>query len=291
MLFSGVMTALVTPFKSGVIDESSLRSLIDFQIKEGVDVLVPCGTTGEAPTLEQDEHERVIKITVEQAAGRVPVLAGAGSNSTSHAIKLARQAKNAGADGHLQITPYYNKPTQDGLYEHFKAIAAMVDLPMVLYNVPGRTAVNMLAETVSRLSLIDNIVGLKEASGDLNQIKKIILDAPKDFAVYSGDDALNVDIYVAGGKGAISVASNVAPSKVCAVWDRFSKGDIDEARRLHEDLKALNKAMFLETSPIPVKTALAMMGKIKEEFRLPLTPMSEVHKQELHAVLKQYKFI
>ena len=291
MKFHGVMTAIITPFRDGLIDETALRALIDWQIRSGVDALVPCGTTGEAATLAYEEQERVVRITIEQAAGRVPVFAGAGSNSTANAIKLAKQAKTAGADGHLQVTPYYNKPTQEGLYQHFKAISAMVDLPMILYNVPGRTAVNMLPETVVRLSSIDVIFGIKEASGNMEQIKKIIADTPSEFCLYSGDDALNLEIYRVGGKGCVSVTSNVAPSKVADVWDRFAAGNVDEAKRLHEELTALNKAMFLETNPIPAKTALAMMDRCQEEFRLPMTPMSEGHKEELLTVLKQYKLL
>jgi 4-hydroxy-tetrahydrodipicolinate synthase len=291
MIFKGVMTAIVTPFRDGVVDEVSLRALIDWQIKSGVDGLVPCGTTGEAATITYEEHERIIRITVEQVAGRVPVLAGAGSNSTVNAIRLAKQAKIAGADGQLQVTPYYNKPTQEGLYQHFKAIAAVVDLPMVLYNVPGRTSVNMLPETVLRLTEIDSIVGLKEASGNMEQVKKILADVPSKFGIYSGEDALNLEIYKAGGKGAVSVTSNVDPSAVSQVWDRFSNGNVDEAARLQSELAALNKIMFIETNPIPAKTVLSLMGRCKEEFRLPMTPMSGPHKEELLSVLRQYKLL
>jgi len=291
MNFQGVMTAIVTPFRDGVVDDKALRALIDWQIKSGVDALVPCGTTGESATITYEEHDRIVRITVEQAAGRVPVFAGAGSSSTATAIKLAKQAKAAGADGQLQVTPYYNKPTQEGIYQHFRAIAAVVDLPMILYNIPGRTAVNMLPETIERLASIDTIIGVKEASGNMEQIRKIISDAPPSFRVYSGDDALNVEIYQAGGKGCVSVASNVAPSPVADVWDKFASGNVDEAKRLHEELAALNKAMFIETNPIPVKTALALMGRCAEEFRLPMTPLSLEHKEELRAVLKEYKLI
>lgn len=287
MLFQGSMTAIITPFRDGKVDEKALRALIDWQISSGTDAVVPCGTTGESATITHDEHDRTIRIAVEQAAGRVPVLAGAGSNSTAAAIKLARQAKAAGADGVLQVTPYYNKPSQEGLYQHFRAIAEVVDLPMVLYNVPGRTSVNMLPETTLRLSAIDTVIGIKEASAKLDQIKRIIEDAPKDFAVYSGDDAMNLDIYQAGGKGCISVAANVVPDRVAAVWDAFAEGRAEDARRLHDKLADLNRAMFLETNPIPAKTALAMMGRCREEFRLPLTPMSEGAREELIAVLRQ----
>jgi 4-hydroxy-tetrahydrodipicolinate synthase len=282
------MTAIVTPFKDGRVDEKALRRLVDWQIASGTDAIVVCGTTGEAATLTYDEHFAVIDTAVEEAAGRVPVIAGAGSNATANAIKLARQAKEAGADAQLQVTPYYNKPTQEGLYQHFRAIAEVVDLPMILYNVPGRTSVNMLPETVARLANIDSIVGIKEASGNLGQIRDIIAKSPEGFALYSGDDAMNFDIYKAGGAGAISVTANVAPEKVAAVWDAHYEGEEDQAGRLHKELDALNRAMFIETNPIPAKTTLAMMGKLSEEFRLPLTPMSEGNRAELKDILKKY---
>lgn len=287
MIFKGVLTAVITPFRDGRVDEDALRKLIDWQIASGVDGIVPCGTTGEGATLTHEEHDRVIRIVVEEAAGRVPVLAGAGSNSTATAIKLGKQAKLAGADGQLQVTPYYNKPTQDGLYQHFSAIAEMVDLPMVLYNVPGRTALNMLPETTARLAAIDTIVGIKEACGNLEQVKRVIAETPKDFAVLSGEDAMNFDIYRAGGKGAISVASNVVPDRVAAVWDAFEAGRVEDAARLQDELAMLNKAMFIETNPIPAKTALALMDRCHEEFRLPMTPMGEGHREELKSILKQ----
>ncbi len=291
MIFKGVMTAIVTPFRDGRLDEKALRKLVDWQIAQGVDALVACGTTGECATLTYEEHFAVINTIVEQAAGRVPVMAGAGSNSTANAIRLARQAREAGADGQLQVTPYYNKPTQEGLYQHFRAIAEVVDLPMILYNVPGRTAVNMLPETVARLANIDSIVGIKEASGNLGQIKEVISNAPDGFTIYSGDDALNLDVYRAGGMGAISVTANVAPEEVSAVWDAHEAGRDEEAARLHNSLAALNKAMFIETNPIPAKTALAMMGRVALEFRLPLTPMGEGNRRELEDILKQYGLI
>lgn len=291
MIFKGVLTAIITPFRDGRIDEAVLRKLVSWQISNGIDGIVPCGTTGEASTLTYEEHEKVIKIVVEEAAGRVPVLAGAGSNSTTTAIKLGKQAKAAGADGHLQVTPYYNKPMQEGLYQHFRAIAEVVDLPMVLYNVPGRTSVNMLPETTLRLAQIERIVGIKESSGNLEQIKKIITEAPKDFAVLSGDDAINFEVYRAGGCGCISVTANVAPNRVAAVWDAFESNKKDEAHRLQEELSAINKIMFIETNPIPAKTALAIMGRCREEFRLPMTPMSEENKAELRSRLKAFNIL
>lgn len=290
-MFTGSMTAIVTPFRDGRVDEKALRGLVDWQIAAGTDAIIACGTTGEAVTLTYEEHLTVIRIAVEQAAGRVPVIAGAGSNSTTNAIKLARQAREAGAEAQLQVTPYYNKPTQEGLYQHFRAIAHVVDLPMILYNVPGRTAVNMLPETAARLANIETIVGIKEASGNLGQVREAIAKTPDDFAVYSGDDAMNFDLYKAGGQGAISVTANVAPDKVTAIWDAHEAGDDDEAGRMHQELAALNEAMFIETNPIPAKTSLAMMGRIVEEFRLPLTPMSEGNRRELMDILKEYGLI
>lgn len=287
MLFKGSMTAVVTPFRDGKVDEDALRKLVDWQISSGTDVVVPCGTTGEAATLSYEEYDRVVRIAVEVAAGRAPVLAGAGSNSTSNAIRLARIVKEAGAQGQLQVTPYYNKPTQEGLYQHFRAIASVVELPMMLYNVPGRTAVNMLPETVIRLSGIDAVVGVKEASGKIEQIREIVAGVPKGFAVVSGDDAMNLEIYEAGGTGCISVTANVAPSRVAAVWDAFSGGRSSDAKGLQAALSELNRAMFLETNPLPAKTALAAMGFCREEFRLPLTPMSEGKKEELISVLSR----
>ncbi|MBI4126883.1 MAG: 4-hydroxy-tetrahydrodipicolinate synthase [Deltaproteobacteria bacterium] len=285
------MTALVTPFKDGRVDEESFRSLIDWQIRSGTDVLVPCGTTGEVATLSYEEHLRVVTIAVEQAGGRVPVVAGTGSNDTQKAIKLARQAKTAGADGHLSVTPFYNKPPQEGLYQHFKAIAAVVDLPMVLYNVPGRTAVNMLPETVARVAKIDLVVGIKEAAGNMDQVRKLVELCPESFAIISGEDALNADIYKAGGKGCISVTANVAPDKVAAVWDAFAGGEGKRATTLHEELAALTAAMFIDTNPIPAKTALALMGKCREEFRLPLVPIGDDNREKLRAILAQYRLL
>ncbi|MBI5300056.1 MAG: 4-hydroxy-tetrahydrodipicolinate synthase [Deltaproteobacteria bacterium] len=287
-LFKGSMVALITPFKNNKIDETALRHLVDWQIQSGTDCIIPCGTTGEAPTISDEEHERIITLVVEQAAKRIPVLAGAGSNSTEKAIKLAKQAKKAGAEGTLQVTPYYNKPTQEGLYQHFKAIASAVDFPLVLYNVPGRTSVNLETTTTLRLSKIDNIVGIKEASEKLEQIAAILAGVDSNFGVYSGEDAQNAQIYMLGGKGTISVTANVAPQLVAKVWDLFAAGDKKQALSEQEHLQALNKIMFIETNPIPVKTALALMGKCQEEFRLPLCGMSDKNKEELKRVMKDY---
>ncbi|MGE9986310.1 4-hydroxy-tetrahydrodipicolinate synthase [Desulfovibrio sp. SGI.169] len=288
MLFSGALTALVTPFKNNAVDEEAYRAFIERQITEGIHGLVPCGTTGESATLSHEEHERVIEICIDQTKGRVPVLAGAGSNNTSEAIRLARFAKKAGADGALLITPYYNKPTQEGLYQHFKAIAEAVDLPLVPYNVPGRTGCNMLPPVVSRLARdFSHIVGIKEATGDMVQGSLVLESCPADFSVLSGDDLTALPLMALGGKGVISVTSNLAPGRVAAVWNAFARGDLAEAARLHHALLPLHQVMFAESNPIPVKTALALMGQMEGEMRLPLCPMSESGKTKLIEVLRQ----
>lgn len=286
MLFSGSLPALITPFHSEKIDESAFRKLIDWQIAQGSSGLVPCGTTGEAPTLTYPEHERMIEIAVEQANKKVPVMAGCGSNATENAIKLTKQAKKAGAQATLHVTPYYNKPTQEGLFRHFEKIAMTVDIPIILYNVPSRTAVSLDVETVLRLSKIDLIIGIKEASGNLENIDRMIKETPKNFAVFSGDDPFNAQIYTLGGHGTISVTANIVPSRVAKVWSLFA-GDKKTALAEQEKLQALNKILFIETNPIPVKTALHLMGKCTEEFRLPLCPMSEANKKILKEALKK----
>ena len=274
-MFKGVFVAVVTPFKNGEIDEEALRGLIDFQIAGGVDGIVPCGTTGESATLNHEEHDQVIRIAVDACKGKASVLAGTGSNSTQEAIQLSRNAKNAGADGLLQITPYYNKPNQEGLYHHFSSIADAVDLPIVLYNVPSRTSVNMVPETVVRLAKIKNIVGTKEASGSLQAISKIIDNCGKDFTVLSGDDPLLWPILAIGGKGVISVTANILPAKVAALCKAAAIGDIAEARSLHYELMDINDSLFIDTNPIPVKAALHLMGKIENELRGPLIELSK----------------
>ena len=274
-MFKGVFVAVVTPFKNGKIDEEALRGLIDFQIAGGVDGIVPCGTTGESATLNHEEHDQVIRIAVDACKGKASVLAGTGSNSTQEAIQLSRNAKNAGADGLLQITPYYNKPNQEGLYHHFSSIADAVDLPIVLYNVPSRTSVNMVPETVVRLAKIKNIVGTKEASGSLQAISKIIDNCGKDFTVLSGDDPLLWPILAIGGKGVISVTANILPAKVAALCKAAAIGDIAEARSLHYELMDINDSLFIDTNPIPVKAALHLMGKIENELRGPLIELSK----------------
>ena len=285
------MVALVTPFKNNQIDEKALRDLVEWHIAEGTDGIVPCGTTGESATLNYEEHDRVIRIVVEQARKRVPVLAGTGSNATVEAIEITKHAKAIGVEGSLQVTPYYNKPTQEGLYLHFKAIAEAVDLPMVLYNVPGRTAVNMLPETTARCSKIKNVVGVKEASGNLEQVKKVISLCGPEFLVISGEDAQNYEIVEAGGKGMISVTANVVPGKLARMWDLYQAGKKTEAQKIHQELQSLHAAMFYETNPIPAKTALGMMGKCSDEMRLPLCAMSEENMAKLKNVLKDNHLI
>ena len=288
MLFSGAMTALVTPFKNNTVDEETYRAFIERQITEGIHGLVPCGTTGESATLSHEEHERVIEICIDQAKGRVPVLAGAGSNNTSEAIRLALFAKKAGADGALLITPYYNKPTQEGLYLHFKAIAETVDLPLVLYNVPGRTGCNMLPPVLSRLARdFSNIVGVKEATGDMVQGSETLEACPESFSVLSGDDLTALPLMALGGRGVISVTSNLVPGRVAAMCNAFAEGDPAGAARLHHELFPLHQAMFMESNPIPAKTALALMGRMESEMRLPLCPMSESGKANVSGGYKK----
>lgn len=290
-MLHGSITALVTPFKNGKVDEKALKGLIEFQIKSGIDAIVPCGTTGESATLSYEEHERVVELAIEFAGKKIPVIAGAGSNSTKETIMLTEHAKKAGADAVLLITPYYNKPTQEGLYQHYKAVAEAVDIPMILYNVPGRTGVNMLPETVARLSEIKNIVGIKEATGSLQQVSDTIEMARKDFIILSGDDFTTLPLLSVGGHGVISVTSNVAPKDVSQMCDAFFAGDIVEAKRLHYKLQPLHRAMFIETNPIPVKTALAIMGKVEEEFRLPLVKMGDANRKKLRKALRDYGVI
>ncbi len=287
-MFSGAIVAIVTPFCDGKVDEKAFRELIDFQIAGGVSGIVPCGTTGESATLSHAEHERVIDICVEEVGGRVPVIAGTGSNSTNEAIRLTRHAKDAGADAALLITPYYNKPTQKGLYEHYAAVAAACDIPQILYNVPGRTGVNMGIETVTALAKIDTIVGIKEASGDLVKCSYIVRDTDDDFCLLSGEDALNLPILCVGGTGAISVTANVMPGKVSGMISAWKNGDVQAAQEIHFELLEVNEVMFIETNPIPVKTALALMGKVKEEFKLPLCAMAPANRGKLSAVLNKY---
>ena len=291
-MFKGAIVAIVTPFRDGKVDEESLRQLIEFQIAEGTNGIVPCGTTGESATLSFKEHERVIEITIEQVNKRVPVIAGTGSNNTDEAIKLTRHAYKAGADGVLMISPYYNKPTQEGLYRHFAKVASEVDIPIILYNIPGRTGVNMEPETVEKLSKIPNIVGIKEASGSMKQVMDIIARCGEDFVVLSGEDYMTFPIMSVGGKGVISVVSNVAPRDVSEMCRLALEGRWDEARALSYKLLPLCHVLFCETNPAPVKAALAMMGKIpSDEVRLPLAPLSDVNRERLYGVMKRYGLV
>lgn len=287
-MFRGSMVALITPFKQGKVDEPALRALIETQISAGTDVLVPCGTTGESSTLSHEEHDRVVSITVEHAKGRVKVVAGTGSNATGEAVRLTKHAKRVGADGCLSVTPYYNKPTQDGLFRHFSAIAESCDLPVILYNVPGRTAVNLLPETVARLAAIDTIVGIKEASGNMQQVSDVIALCPPSFNIISGDDLITQPMLAAGAVGVISVTANVVPNDMAAMMDAFFADDHETARQLHYKLRPLHHAMFFETNPIPVKAALSLVGQCENELRLPLTPMSEGAMARLKSVMQQY---
>jgi 4-hydroxy-tetrahydrodipicolinate synthase len=286
-VFEGVLTALVTPFRDGAIDEAALRNLVDLQIEAGVDGLVPCGSSGEAATLSHAEHRRAVEIVVQAARGRVPIVAGTGSNSTREAIELTQHAKAAGADGALLISPYYNKPTQAGIVAHYAAIARETGLPLLAYNIPGRTASNLLPETVARLADIEQVVGIKEACGDVAQIGRVIALRPDDFSVLSGDDVLTLPVLALGGDGVISTASNVAPSEMVELVRAFRAGDIARARDLHYRLLPLFDALFAETNPIPVKGALALRGLIRDEIRLPLTRLSDPNRERLRVVLKE----
>jgi 4-hydroxy-tetrahydrodipicolinate synthase len=283
----GCGTALVTPFNTdGSLDETALAALIDWQIREGIHFLVPCGTTGESVTLTHDEHLQVARITVRTAAGRVPVIAGAGGNNTAKVIDLVRELKGVGVDGILSVSPYYNKPTQEGIYQHFKAIAQSTDLPIVVYNVPGRTSSNILPETLLRLAGISNIIAVKEASGDISQIGEICTRAPRSFRILSGDDSLTLPVMALGGHGVISVASNEAPGMMARFAEACLQGRWDEAREWNVRLYPLMKINFVESSPIPVKAALAMMGKIHEVYRLPLVPIGDGGRARLTPVLR-----
>lgn len=287
MRFQGAYTAMVTPFdRNGKVDEEGLRANVNFQIEKGIHGLVPVGTTGECATLSYEEHNRVTEVTVDAARGKVPVLAGTGSNSTWEAIMLTKHAKEVGADGALIVVPYYNKPTQAGLYEHYKKIAEEVDIPQVIYNIPSRTGVNMEAETVARLAEIGNIVGIKEASCNMDQVMRIIdLTRGRDFSMISGEDSLTLSILGLGGEGVISVASNIVPDRIAKLVDTFMAGDLETSRRIHFELMPLFKAMFIETNPGPVKAAMEMMGMAAGNLRLPLVEMRPENREKLRKVL------
>ena len=287
MTFQGAYTAMVTPFdRDGKVDEEGLRANVKFQIERGIHGLVPVGTTGECATLSYDEHNRVTEVTVDAAKGKVPVLAGTGSNSTWEAIMLTKHAKEVGADGALIVVPYYNKPTQEGLYQHYKKIAEEVDLPQVIYNIPSRTGVNMEPETVARLAELENVVGIKEASLNLGQIMRVIdLTRDKDFVVLSGEDSWTISILGLGGTGVISVTSNLVPDRMAKLVDTFMGGDLETARRIQFELMPLFKAMFIETNPGPVKAAMNMMGMAAGKPRLPLVEVGPENQEKLRRVL------
>jgi 4-hydroxy-tetrahydrodipicolinate synthase len=290
-MFTGSLVAIITPFKQGKVDERAFAELIEWQIANGTDGIVPCGTTGESATLSHDEHNRVIELTVEVVRRRVPVIAGTGSNSTEEAIALTRHAKQAGVDGALLITPYYNKPTQEGLYRHYKAIAEAVDLPLVLYNIPGRTGINMLPATIARLSAIKTITGVKEGSGSVQQASDIVQMCGDRLTVLAGDDSLTLPMMAVGGKGVITVTANIMPAEMAGLVKAFGEGKVEEARRLHFKLSPIFAALFYETNPIPVKEALGLMGKIDPELRLPLCPMAQDTREKLIRVLKEAALI
>jgi len=285
-MFEGALTAMVTPFdKEGKVDEEGLRENVQFQIKSGIHGLVPVGTTGECATLSYEEHNRVVEVVVDAAKGKVPVLAGTGSNSTWEAIMLTKHAKEVGADGALLVVPYYNKPTQAGLYQHYKRIAEEIDLPQVIYNIPSRTSVNMLPETMAKLTNVKNIVGVKEASGDLKQIARVIELAGKEFSVISGDDSLTLEIMKLGGVGAISVTSNLVPDRVVKMVDSFRSGEVETAKGISDELAPLFKALFIETNPGPAKMAMNWMGMAAGGLRLPLVELEPENQEKLRKVL------
>ncbi|MGA1868788.1 MAG: 4-hydroxy-tetrahydrodipicolinate synthase [bacterium] len=290
-MWQGSMVAIVTPFKNNQLDEKRLKDLVEFHINNNTRAIVPCGTTGESPTLSHDEHDQLIKLVVEYAAGRIPVIAGTGSNSTQEAITLTKHAEMAGADGALLIAPYYNKPTQEGIFHHYKAISEAVNVPLIIYNIPSRTGINIHPETIARLAELKNIMGLKDAAGSLSGTSETIKLCGDKISVFAGDDALALPIIAVGGKGVISVAANIIPQKMSSFVDKCLYGKWKEAREDHYFLFPLFQAMFIETNPIPVKSALSMMGKIEGELRLPLYHMSEAHETQLLNVLKYYNLI
>jgi len=286
-MFSGSLVALVTPFAEGQVDYETLRELVEFQVQSGTDGIVPVGTTGESPTLSHEENNEVVRVVVEEVAGRVPVIAGTGSNSTAEAIDMTRHAKAVGADGSLQVNPYYNKPTQEGLRQHFTAVANEVDIPIVLYNIPGRCAVGMTAETIARLAEIENIVAIKEATGELDIASEIANST--GLTILSGDDSLTLPIASVGGKGVISVVANIVPTDVKALTDAILEGDFTAARQWHNKLFLMSKALLsLATNPIPIKAAMAILQRCSDEMRLPLVTLESEQKATLKVILSDY---
>ncbi len=289
-MFTGSLVALVTPFAEGEVDFETLRELVNFQIKSGIDGIVPVGTTGESPTLTHDEHQEVIRVVVEEVAGRVSVIAGAGSNSTAEAIEYTAFAKDVGADASLQVAPYYNKPTQEGLYQHFATIAREVDLPMILYNIPGRCVVNIEPRTIAKLAELENIVAVKEATGQLDQVSEIAIRT--NLTILSGDDSLTLPIASVGGKGVISVVANIVPTDVKALTDAILEGDFASARQWHNKLFQLAKALLsLATNPIPIKAAMALLHRASDQVRLPLVPLGASKNKQLTQILTDYGLI
>ena len=285
----GSMVALVTPFRNGAVDEPALRALARWQIEQGTDGLVPCGTTGEGATVSANEHYQVVRACVEEARGRVPVIAGCGSNDTKRTIETVQRAKEAGADSALVVTPYYNKPTPEGLFRHFEAVAKQGGLPVVLYNVPSRTSVDMQADTVARCAKVPGIIGIKEASGNVVRVAEIqAAGVPQDFAIVAGDDMFTLPTLAMGGQGVISVVANIAPAAMAGLCDAFFAGDLPKAQRAQTKFAGLVKAMFLETNPLPVKYALFRMGKIAHELRLPLVPITEAGASRVDAALREF---
>ena len=287
-MFQGSIVAIVTPFRDGKLDEAALRHLLEFHLSNGTQGVVPCGTTGESPTLSHEEYERVIEVTVETVQRRIPVIAGTGFNSTDKTIEATRFAKKVGADGALIVTPYYNRPTPEGIYQHFAAVAKAVDIPIVVYNIPGRTGTNILPDTMARLATLDPVVAVKESTGSLQQVQEMIKLCGDKLTVLSGDDWATLPLLSVGGKGVISVTANIAPRQVAAVIDEWEKGHVAAARELHYRLWPLHSTLFIETSPTPVKTALGMMGKISPEVRLPLAPMLPHNRTKLEMALKDF---
>jgi 4-hydroxy-tetrahydrodipicolinate synthase len=290
-MFNGALTALATPFRDGEVDTPALRDLIEWQIQSGIDGLIPCGSTGESATLTHAEHDSVIKLTIEQVRKRVPVIAGTGSNSTAEAIRLTAAAREMGADGALLLSPYYNKPTQDGIYRHFKAIATTVDLPLFVYNIPARTASNILPETIARLVEVKNVVGIKEASGSMDQASDIIKLCGDRMTILSGDDGLTLPLIALGAKGVISTCSNIVPREMHDLAAAALRGDFTKAREIHYRLLPVMRALFVETNPIPLKQALAFMGKCANELRMPLVPMTQGPAEKLRLAMKELRLI
>ena len=291
MNIEGSMVALVTPFRNGEVDEPALRRLVGFQIKKGIHGIVPCGTTGESATLSHAEHHKVVEIVINAVKKRVPVVAGSGSNSTEETISLTKHAEKAGADAALLITPYYNRPTQEGLYQHFRAVARNTSLPIILYNVPSRTGVNMSAETVGRLSKIKNIIGLKDAAGNLKQTMDTISASQKGFKIFTGDDPRYLPILSVGGKGGICVIANIAPRETAQLYEAYKNGNLKRAQALAYKLEILNRVLYLETNPIPVKWAVHRLGLISDEVRLPLIPLAKKFRPKVIKAMRQFGLI